>query len=124
MTSQSYQRVNTRDDDDDGQLEAFPNLNAPIPTSPPPSFHSRSSSPSSRRLLHEDPMRDGPDNALEDAFDDGNDSDDADEADDRQRLMRGDPTPTAPIITESNSASVQPSSTQRRGTILPNFTST
>lgn len=71
-------------------------------------------------------MRDGPDTALEDAFDDGDDSDDADEADDRQRLMRGDPTTTTttPNITpaESNSASAQPSSTQRRSTILPTFT--
>lgn len=72
-------------------------------------------------------MRDGSDNALEDAFDDGNDSDDADETDDRQRLMRGDATtPTTPIITsaEPNSTHAQPSSTQRRGTMLPTFTST
>lgn len=71
-------------------------------------------------------MRDSPDNALEDAFDDGNDSNDESEVDDRQRLMRGDPstTPTTPIITaaESTSTSAQPSSTQRRGTILPTFT--
>ncbi|EED17676.1 metal homeostatis protein bsd2 [Talaromyces stipitatus ATCC 10500] len=72
-------------------------------------------------------MRDGPDNALEDAFDDGNDSDDADEADDRQRLMRGDPTITATTTNntsaESNAAAAQPSSTQRRATMLPTFTS-
>lgn len=72
-------------------------------------------------------MRDGPDSALEDAFDDGDDSDDENEADDRQRLMRGDPTApsmmTSSMLVESNSATAQPSSTQRRTTILPSFTS-
>lgn len=123
-------QVNTHDDDDhDGQLEAFPdasNLTAPVPSSPPPSFHSRSSSPTSRRLLHDDPMREGPDNALEDAFDDGEDSDDGDEGDDRQRLMRGTPaTPNTETVTStvSTSEASQPSSTQRRATLLPNFSS-
>ncbi|OKL63864.1 hypothetical protein UA08_00630 [Talaromyces atroroseus] len=129
MASQAYHRVNTHDEDDNGQLEAFPdapNLTAPIPTSPPPSFHSRSPSPSSHRLLHDDPLRDGPDNALEDAFDDGNGSDDDDEADDRQRLMRGDPTAanTGTVISpESNAEDSQPSATQRRYTMLPTFSS-
>ncbi|RCI12328.1 hypothetical protein L249_0680 [Ophiocordyceps polyrhachis-furcata BCC 54312] len=59
-----------------------------MPSSPPPSFHSRSSSPS---------RRDPPvDSALADAFDAEDGSDDEDEADDRQRLVRQNSTPLAP----------------------------
>ncbi|KAF2459652.1 hypothetical protein BDY21DRAFT_370343 [Lineolata rhizophorae] len=61
----------------------------PIPSSPPPSFHSRASSPASARhafLSSHDPLASDADRTLADTFDD---SDDDDEADDRQRLMRG-----------------------------------
>ena len=72
-------------------------------------------------------MHEGPDNALEDAFDDGDDSDDGGEADDRQRLMRGDPAATnagSVISPESNNNEAsQPSSTERRVTVLPTFPS-
>lgn len=128
-----FLQVNAHDEDDeDSHVEAFPtvpNLAAPIPSSPPPSFHSRSSSPSSHRLLHEDPMRGGANNDMEDAFDDGGASDDDDEPDDRQRLMRGDPTvsspetPAAATATNDTTESPQSSSTQRRGTLLPTFSS-
>lgn len=61
-----------------------------IPSSPPPSFRSRASSPSSRHLLSEDPITTEAERTLADTFDDGSDSDDDghNEGDDRQRLMR------------------------------------
>ena len=68
-------QVNARDEDDHISGPLRPE---PIPSSPPPSFHSRSSSP--RR------NQDG-DQTLFDAFDDDNDASD-DETDDRQRLVR------------------------------------
>ena len=62
----------------------------PIPSSPPPSFRSRASSPSSRDPLSEDPITTEAERTLADTFDDGSDSDDDghNEGDDRQRLMR------------------------------------
>lgn len=62
----------------------------PIPSSPPPSFRSRASSPSSRHLFSEDPITTEAERTLADTFDDGSDSDDDghNEGDDRQRLMR------------------------------------
>ena len=59
--------------------------------SPPPSFHSRTSSLSSRRLLSsDDPLASEAERHLADTFDDGSDSDDDvnNNGDDRQRLMR------------------------------------
>ncbi|KAI9367492.1 hypothetical protein BJX61DRAFT_547431 [Aspergillus egyptiacus] len=87
MSSQRYQRVNAHDDDETSPSIAL----QPTPSSPPPSFHSRSNSPSSRRLLRDDPLhRDSTDQALADAFDDSG-SEDGDDLDDRQRLMRAQP---------------------------------
>lgn len=72
-----YERVNAQDDDDiDSPVDARSAML--VPNSPPPSFHSRASSPT-RRQNHVNPD-------LADAFDDDDDSDD--EADDRQRLVR------------------------------------
>ncbi|KAG9252143.1 metal homeostatis protein bsd2 [Emericellopsis atlantica] len=68
-----YERVNAHDEEDHG-------LSQPTPFSPPPSFHSRSSSPNSRRHQQVD-------STLADAFDDDDDNTD-DESDDRQRLVR------------------------------------
>lgn len=61
----------------------------PIPASPPPSFRSRASSPTSRHLLSEDPIASDAERTLADTFDDGSDSDhgEIDGRDDRQRLM-------------------------------------
>lgn len=76
----------------------------PNPTSPPPSFHSRSPSPpssSSRLFAQDDPLHEhsDADRTLADTFgdddDDGSDEDDA--IDDRQRLMRGSPTDDTPV---------------------------
>ncbi|OTB00775.1 hypothetical protein M426DRAFT_324015 [Hypoxylon sp. CI-4A] len=78
-----YERVNTQDDDTD-----IPNSRSPLrqsaPNSPPPSFHSRSSS-FDRRRQNVDPT-------LADAFD-AEDDDSDDEPDDRQRLVRGNSFP-------------------------------
>lgn len=89
-------QVNAHDDDDPNSHPSNPSANL-APSSPPPSFHSRSSSPSSRRLLHDGSRGGGrsneADQALADAFDDGSDSEADDEPDDRQRLMRANPEP-------------------------------
>lgn len=103
--------------------------------SSPSSFRSgsRSSSPSSRRLLHNDPQHNDDDQTLADAFGDEDESDDDNEPDDRQRLMRADPDFRAPpdnghTATASSSESrvdvqdpTQPG-LLRRPTILPSFT--
>ncbi|MCJ1381513.1 hypothetical protein MMC17_004624 [Xylographa soralifera] len=62
----------------------------PIPSSPPPSFRSRASSPSSQRLVSQDDSTSDAERTLADTFDDGQASDDEadNEGDDRQRLMR------------------------------------
>lgn len=109
------------------------------PTSPPPSFRSRSASPSSRRLLQNDPYRNDDDQELADAFGDEDGSDDDEEPDDRQRLMRANPDGWAPpdhgqTVATSSSASSPESENEaqvetraapgipRRQTILPSFT--
>ncbi len=63
----------------------------PTPSSPPPSFRSHASSPSSQHLLSsQDPIASEAERTLADTFDDGSDSDDDgnNDGDDRQRLMR------------------------------------
>ncbi|KID65493.1 Metal homeostatis protein BSD2 [Metarhizium brunneum] len=77
-----YERVNEHDDDD-LQSSYEPKPLHPVPSSPPPSFHSRASSLTRRNRVDPD---------LEDAFDDEDASDD--EADDRQRLVRHNTTPS------------------------------
>lgn len=71
--------MNAQDDDEDHTLLGP----KPIPNSPPPSFHSRASSPTRRNTVDPD---------LADAFDDDDASED--ETDDRQRLVRQNSTPT------------------------------
>lgn len=84
-------QVSENDQDDPmGSAPRFVNRE-PTPSSPPPSFRSRASSPSSRRLLFsEDPIASEAERTLADTFDDGSDSDEdgTHEGDDRQRLMR------------------------------------
>ncbi|PNP46153.1 hypothetical protein TGAM01_v200261 [Trichoderma gamsii] len=75
-----YERVNAHDDEDH---EDVPQRRAQVPNSPPPSFHSRASSPTRNGRVNND---------LADAFDDDDASDD--ETDDRARLVRQDSTPT------------------------------
>ena len=94
----------------------------PIPSSPPPSFHSRASSPSaaSRRLLSDDPLDNEADRTLADTFD--NDSDNSDDEedgmDDRQRLMRGQPEAQSDETTQNDNPR---QGIQRRVTQLPVF---
>lgn len=129
-------QVNAQDEEDNTQsYPLHPTRSNLSPNSPPPSFRSRSSSPSSRRLLHGDPIRqDEDDNALADAFGSEDDSDDEEEPDDRQRLMRANPDPYSPAdngqtATSSSSESRTESQDRsavaamtRRPTILPSFT--
>jgi hypothetical protein len=78
-------QVNAHDDDADSLVSPVAQTQRmTTPSSPPPSFHSRASSPN--RHSRVDP-------ALADAFDD--DASD-DEADDRQLLVRRDTAPQAP----------------------------
>jgi len=95
MPSQGYERVAAQDEDD-SQVASLSAQQWP-PASPPPSFHSRASSPNgtSRRLLAEDPAPSEEDRTLADTFDSDSDDDDDehDGRDDRQRLMRGNPQP-------------------------------
>lgn len=90
-----------------------------LPTSPPPSFHSRASSPTSRHLLGQDPLASEAEQNLADAFDDGEASDAENDGDDRQRLMRGD----APSATTPNPSVASPNApvVERRVTELPVF---
>ncbi|KAK0642415.1 putative metal homeostasis protein bsd1 [Lasiodiplodia hormozganensis] len=100
MPSQRYERVSAHDEDDhvssSNSNAAAPGPQYPIPSSPPPSFRSRASSPSQQRLLSEhDPLSSDADRELEDTFaspsDDESDDEHGDGMDDRQRLMRGQP---------------------------------
>ena len=83
-------QVSANDEEDCQDTPSRPSNAETIPDSPPPSFRSRASSPSSRHLLSEDPITTEAERTLADTFDDGSDSDDDghNAGDDRQRLMR------------------------------------
>lgn len=94
-----------------------------IPVSPPPSFRSRASSPTSR---HNEPL----DQDLADTFDaDGSQSDEENDGDDRQRLMRGTPSSASaeqintPTATTTEGERPAPP-IERRATILAAFAPT
>ncbi|SPO05526.1 related to metal homeostasis protein [Cephalotrichum gorgonifer] len=104
-----YERITDNDADDLLRSPtAAPPLREmnPIPNSPPPSFHSRNTSPERRARVDQD---------LEDAF--GDDDDSEDESDDRQRLVRGNhSTPTAePTSSGRESPSAPAPTTTRNG---------
>lgn len=116
-------KINAQDDDDfDSPIT--PSNDDRVPSSPPPSFRSRDSSLSSRRLLAQDPISNNADQDLADTFDDGEGSDTENDGDDRQRLMRGEPgTPRAngsDTQSTPNTAQPQPR-VERRVTELPAF---
>ncbi|KAL5120365.1 hypothetical protein ACEQ8H_001655 [Pleosporales sp. CAS-2024a] len=122
MPSQAYQRLAPADDADSPPAAPRRHAQQWPPASPPPSFHSRASSPTapaSRRLLADDPLAMDEDRTLADTFDSGSDADadadDDDGRDDRQRLMRANPRtddgPATPTI-------------HRRVTELPVFNNT
>lgn len=115
-------QIAEHDEDDASPLSPHPHY--PIPNSPPPSFHSRASSPTgaSRRLLSEDPLKNEEDRTLADTFDSPSDDEESDDEhgdgmDDRQRLMRGQPE-SAP---EEQSVEDPRQGIQRRVTQLPVF---
>ncbi|KAJ5082836.1 hypothetical protein N7532_011879 [Penicillium argentinense] len=138
MSSQRYQRVNAHDEEDDSQsYQLNPQRSGHNPTSPPPSFRSRSSSPSSRRLLHGDPHRNDDEQTLADAFGSEDESDNDEEPDDRQRLMRANPDTRSSAGNDQTGAAASSSERRsdgqdqsrisalaRRPTILPNFAPT
>jgi hypothetical protein len=72
-------QINPSDDEDATSPVNHLSTHNAVPHSPPPSFHSRASSPARRNQVDPD---------LADAFDDPDDDSDADEADDRRRLVR------------------------------------
>ena len=87
----SLVQVSANDQDDASENSPRTRNPEPAPSSPPPSFRSRASSPSSRHLLSSDPIASEAERTLADTFDDGSDSDPDDGnnvGDDRQRLMR------------------------------------
>lgn len=109
------------------------------PSSPPPSFHSRSrsASPSSRLIFSQDPFDADADadRTLADTFgDDGDGSDGEDQIDERQRFMRGspsdppnaDPSWTSTQTTTANTSQQTQSQTQgnaqRGGALQRTFT--
>jgi hypothetical protein len=112
-------QVNAHDDDDFESPVASSNPEG-VPASPPPSFRSRDSSPSSRRLLSQDPLSPQADQDLADTFDDGEASDAENDGDDRQRLMRADPSVTEPPIAPPTTTQ-RPPVVERRVTELPAF---
>ncbi|KAF2444342.1 hypothetical protein P171DRAFT_432400 [Karstenula rhodostoma CBS 690.94] len=120
MGPQRYERVAAHDDDDSVDTPESPQAPFPIPASPPPSFHSRASSPAaaSRRLLSDDPLANDADGTLADTFDADSD-DDEDESDDRQRLMRG--NPEEPRDADDNTLRPVRPGRQRSVTQLPVF---
>ncbi|KAL6701577.1 heavy metal ion homeostasis protein [Trichoderma pleuroticola] len=93
-----YERVNVHDEDE--EEHDVPQRRVQIPNSPPPSFHSRASSPNRNGRVNND---------LADAFDDDDASDD-DEADDRQRLVRQNSTPTIRSTSDSSRSSASAAS--------------
>ena len=95
------------------------------PSSPPPSFRSRTSSPSSRHLLtSEDPIASEAERTLADTFDDGSDSDDdnTNGGDDRQRLMRASTVQsdsTQRVVHDGNRPDLPRTITQFPGAVAP-----
>ncbi|KAI5291154.1 hypothetical protein KEM54_006102 [Ascosphaera aggregata] len=113
MTAHQYQRVDSDDVDDNEQgIHLTPQTPRNIPSSPPPSFHSRSPSPTEQQQQQQQPQHqwhrrhpstngqysavpnnDDVEQTLVDTFGADEDAeDDPHEPDDRQRLMRGDPS--------------------------------
>ena len=95
VTDTDSQQVSENDQEDFPTTPEGHQASHTIPSSPPPSFRSRASSPSSRHLLSsEDPITSDAERTLADTFDDGSTSDnESNDGDDRQRLMRGNPQP-------------------------------
>lgn len=125
LTSTQVNQQDHEDDDNyDSPVTPTSRTHQEIPHSPPPSFRSRNSSPSSRRLLNQDPLHseneDDRNRDMADAFDD---SDNEDESDDRQRLMRNN---TSRSVSSQNESApprplAAPPAIERRITSIPSF---
>ncbi|KAI9822557.1 MAG: hypothetical protein M1827_000276 [Pycnora praestabilis] len=131
MSSQRYERVSANDEEYSPITPKDSIAHDSIPSSPPPSFRSRASSPTSHYLLSDhDPLITDADRTLADTFDapsDGEDSDNEAEegGDDRQSLMhrtRGN-SPSIPVGGDNANAAgtERPPVVQRRITQLPVF---
>lgn len=107
LTADLGEQVNPTDaheaEEDDHLSQS--NLQSPAhtpPSSSPPSFRSRASSPNSTRLLsQDDPFHNEDEQTLADTFDDGEALEDENGGDDRQRLMRADLTSSLPRAGEA-----------------------
>ncbi|KAI9797861.1 MAG: hypothetical protein M1833_005061 [Piccolia ochrophora] len=124
MSSQRYERI-SGNDDVDSPIASTEYSQQPTPASPPPSFRSRASSPTSHRLLSNDPLASEADRALADSFDapsddEGSDGEGNGSGDDRQRLMRN---RTRGGLGDNNSEGegARPPRIERRVTELPIF---
>ncbi|KAL8679257.1 MAG: hypothetical protein Q9224_006459 [Gallowayella concinna] len=124
MAPQGYEPVSNNDRDDEPEVQNNDHFHS-VPSSPPPSFRSRASSPTSHHLLaSEDPLVSEADRTLADTFDDGSvsDTESNDGGDDRQRLMRD--TSAPPIqgqttTTTTTSDGSRPIQIQRTVTEFP-----
>ncbi|KAL8810925.1 MAG: hypothetical protein Q9223_002017 [Gallowayella weberi] len=127
MAPQRYEPVSNSDRDDELEVQHNEDFHS-VPSSPPPSFRSRASSPTSHHLLaSEDPLASEADRTLADTFDDGTASDNEsnDGGDDRQRLMRGNSAPTTDgqiTTTTTTSDGSSPVPIQHTVTELPGAT--
>ncbi|KAI4173456.1 MAG: hypothetical protein LQ348_006587 [Seirophora lacunosa] len=125
MAPQRYEAVSNNDHEDEPSTPRANEDFHSIPSSPPPSFRSRASSPSSRHLLNsEDPLTSEADRTLADTFDDGSvsDVDSNDGGDDRQRLMRGNTVLPTDTQTTTTSDGARPVPIQRTVTEFPGVT--
>lgn len=123
----SRPQVSAKDDEDCQDTPPRPLSTETTPSSPPPSFRSRASSPSSRHLLSEDPISTEAERTLADTFDDGLDSDDDghNEGDDRQRLMRANTHQSQTeqrVVQDSNGPNL-PVAVTRLPVVVPSVTS-
>ncbi|KAL8940004.1 MAG: hypothetical protein Q9211_002483 [Gyalolechia sp. 1 TL-2023] len=120
---QRYEPVSNHDQDDQAPTPRANDDFYPVPSSPPPSFRSRASSPNSQHFLtSEDPLTSEADRTLADTFDDGSDSESHNGGDDRQRLMRGNTGPPTEVRTVTANDGARPLPVQRTVTEFPAIT--
>ena len=103
-----FSQINAHDDEEVRSPVVSSLRNAP--SSPPPSFHSRASSPTSRHLLRNGSLTSEAEQNLADTFDDGEASDADNDGDDRHRLVRN-ATQTSQIATTPASEPIPQSTT-------------
>ncbi|KAL8878161.1 MAG: hypothetical protein Q9198_003972 [Flavoplaca austrocitrina] len=124
MAPQRYEQVSGDDRDNESEVHNNQGFQS-VPSSPPPSFRSRASSPTSRHLLaSEDPLVSEADRTLADTFDDGSasDTESNDGGDHRQRLMRGNTMSTTESQTTTTTPGTRPVQIQRTFTQFPGVT--